>query len=417
MRILLSAFAISPTKGSEPGLGWQLASRLAKMHDVTVLYGDLNGSGRVKTELEEWFREHPEAPRMTLAYVAPSRIAMLCERLHAVPGLRPFYYWGYQLWQKKALAKAQELHRAEPFEAVHQLTYAAYWEPGYLWKLGIPFFWGPISGGNVIPLRYISILGAQGGAEAVARFILNSLRLLTRPRIGAASRRAKHIWCVTAKEQQLLSRYCRNTSIMLEAGATAGKARTGSPVDGTPLQIIWSGLHISRKALPILVRAVALLRPGSNVVVHVLGAGRGGNTETDKAKSLAENLGVSSKFIWHGMVPHEQATRIMQDGHVLVHTSLLEATSTVVMEALSAGMPVICHDACGMASAVTLECGIKVPMTGVRESIRSFRDAIQLLIDNPSMVERLSRGAALRAQAFTWEEKIAEFNRAYEERL
>jgi len=328
--------------------------------------------------------------------------------------LRPFYYWGYQLWQKRALGMARELHRAEPFELVHQLTYAAYWEPGYLWKLGIPFFWGPISGGSAIPLRYISILGAQGGAEAIARLVLKSLRLLTRPRIGAAARRAKHIWCVTDKEQQLLSRYCRKTSIMLEAGVSAGNARTGSPVAGTPLQIVWSGLHISRKALPILVYAVAQLRLGSKVVVHVLGAGRGSNTETEKAKSLAENLGVSSKFIWHGIVPHEQAMRIMQNGHVLVHTSLLEATSSVVMEALSAGKPVICHDACGMATAITSECGIKVPMTGVRDSIRGFRDAIQSLIDNPSRVARLSDGAALRAQAFTWEEKIAEFNRAYE---
>ena len=64
MRLLLSAFAISPTKGSEPGLGWQLASRLAKMHDVTVLFGDLNGRDAVKTELEEWLRDHLDGPQM-----------------------------------------------------------------------------------------------------------------------------------------------------------------------------------------------------------------------------------------------------------------------------------------------------------------------------------------------------------------
>lgn len=417
MRLLLSAFAISPNRGSEPGLGWQFASRLAQMHDVTVLYGNLNGRGTSQTELEEWLRDHPDAPRITLAFVAPSRLAILCERLHAVPGLRPFYYWGYELWQKRALACARDLHRVEPFDAVHQLTYAAYWEPGYLWKLGIPFFWGPISGGNVIPLRYIPILGVQGAAEAVARFVMNSLRLLTRPRIGLAAQRAQRIWCVTGKEQQLLSRFCRKISIMLEAGTGAGDTRTRSLVPGNPLQVIWSGLHISRKALPILVEAVAQLKPGSDVVIHVIGAGRGSNKETEKAKSRAEYLGVSSKIIWHGMLPHDRALQIMHDGHVLVHTSLLEATSTVVMEALSSGMPVICHDAYGMAAAITTDCGIKVPMTGVRDSIRGFRDAIQSLVDNPSRVKQLSEGAALRAQAFTWEKKIAEFNRAYECRL
>src|SRR3954465_11813913 len=36
-RVLLSAFACEPGKGSEPEVGWQWALQMARFHDVTVL--------------------------------------------------------------------------------------------------------------------------------------------------------------------------------------------------------------------------------------------------------------------------------------------------------------------------------------------------------------------------------------------
>ena len=413
MRILLSSFAISPTRGSEAGVGWQVASRLAQEHDVTVLYGDLDGRGELKRELEEWIQGHPDASRMTFVYVPPGRLSIMCEKLHLKPGLFPLYHLGYQLWQKRALAIARDLHRAAPFDLVHQITYAAYWEPGYLWKLGIPYFWGPVAGGNVVPLQYIPILGMRGALEAIARSVLSKLRFFTHPRIRAAARRASHIWCVTAKERAILSRFSRQTSIMLETGTVRGDMYIRRLGQGETLQVIWSGMHTPNKALPILVRAAAQLSPKGNVVIHVLGAGRGSSQETERAKVLAGRLGVSSRIVWHGNLPRGQALQRMREGHVLVFTSLLEASSTVVMEALSQGMPVVCHDTCGMATAITSDCGIKIAMTGVKDSIRGFRDAIQALIDNPAQLEQLSKGAALRSQALGWEQKIVEFCRAY----
>ena len=41
LRVLLSAFAFEPNRGYEPGVGWNVATRLAQHHDVTVICGDL----------------------------------------------------------------------------------------------------------------------------------------------------------------------------------------------------------------------------------------------------------------------------------------------------------------------------------------------------------------------------------------
>ena len=54
-------------------------------------------------------------------------------------GLPMLYYLGYKYWQKSAFTKAKKLHKIEKFDVVHQLTQISFREPGYWWKLGIPF--------------------------------------------------------------------------------------------------------------------------------------------------------------------------------------------------------------------------------------------------------------------------------------
>lgn len=415
LRVLLSAFAISPEKGSESAVGWEFARRLAQHHDVTVLYGDLTADTPSKTSLEAWMRTHPEqAPLLRMVYIPSSPRMQLLEKLHSKPALRSLFYAGYRLWQKQALTVAKQLHAQEPFDLVHQLTFATYREPGYLWELDIPFFWGPFSGGNILPLLYLPILGLRGSVEALGRWALQRLTLWTHPRIRKAAQRASHLWCVTSKERQILLPYSTRTSLMMEFGTFARNTsiRTRNPAQ--PLELIWSGVHVPRKALPLLIEAVAALNPDpAELRIHILGAGYGKAKETQHAKALAEKLNVAHHFVWLGELPRTQALEQMDRAHALIHTSLLEATSTVVLEALASGLPVLCHDCCGMSTAVTAECGIKVPMKGVETSIQGFAAAMERLLQTPGLVEILSRGAIKRSLALGWDHKIAIVGQAY----
>lgn len=55
MKILLSAYACEPNKGSEPGVGWGWATELAKHHQVWVLTRDNN-----QPVIEEYLRLNRE---------------------------------------------------------------------------------------------------------------------------------------------------------------------------------------------------------------------------------------------------------------------------------------------------------------------------------------------------------------------
>ena len=79
-------------------------------------------------------------------------------------------------------------------------------------------------------------------------------------------------------------------------------------------------------------------------------------------------------------------------------------------------MPVICHDACGMAVAVDGSCGIKIPLVNPRESIAGFRAALERLLGDPQLVGQLSRGALQRAAQLGWDAKVQEIARAYSSR-
>lgn len=86
----------------------------------------------------------------------------------------------------------------------------------------------------------------------------------------------------------------------------------------------------------------------------------------------------------------------------------------VVLEALSLGLPVICHDACGMGIAITDRCGIKVPMRTPELSIAGFADAIRRLSNGGDAFRELSEGALQRADELSWDSMAARIASTYE---
>ena len=104
----------------------------------------------------------------------------------------------------------------------------------------------------------------------------------------------------------------------------------------------------------------------------------------------------------------------MAQSDLFVFTSLQEAASTVVLEALSLGLPVICHHCCGMGLAVTPDCGIKIPVRCPSHSIDGFGAALVQFLTTPALLSRLSAGALCRSQDLTWDHKARQIACTYD---
>jgi glycosyltransferase involved in cell wall biosynthesis len=397
-RILVSANAVSPARGSEPGVGWQICSRLAKHHDITVLCS-IGVPGTDATCFRDEITAHGPVPGLTIRFVDPPLLSKLFQR-ETTLCRRTVYYTGYKAWQRAALQVARDLHREQPFDLIHQLNMTGYREPGYLWKLDAPFVWGPIGGAANYPDGFFDLLGKRDRLFYSVRTLTNRIQSKsTRPR--AAAKRASHVWAISAEDAVLLKSWGITAERMLETGSNPRPAAAIRTFDGTrPLRVVWSGRHLGRKALPILLKAAAQLKDRIEIVV--LGDG----PETAPWKSMALSLGLN-KITWTGNLTQADALAESSKADVMAFTSVLEGTPHVVVESLSLGVPVICHDACGMGAAVTPSCGIVIPMVDSETSVKLFAESLRTLAADPGKVAQLSRGALARSAELSWD-RIAE---------
>ncbi len=114
------------------------------------------------------------------------------------------------------------------------------------------------------------------------------------------------------------------------------------------------------------------------------------------------------------MLPRTEALDVMSRAHILIISSLKDLTSTVLLEGLTLGLPIICPDCCGFSDVVTAECGLKISPRGIEDLVAGFAMAIESLADDESLRYRLADGALRRARDYTSERKREQLNRIYE---
>jgi len=69
-------------------------------------------------------------------------------------GIALYYY----LWQALAAQRAQEMHGRVSFHLGHHATFGKFAAPSLFFRLPIPFLWGPVGGGESIPIPFLRSL-------------------------------------------------------------------------------------------------------------------------------------------------------------------------------------------------------------------------------------------------------------------
>ncbi len=363
-RILLSAYSCGPNWGSEPGVGWRRATEIARYCDVWVLAYASPWQQRIS----DYLRQHGPIPNLEFVFIGRRPWESVIEN---VPNLS---YIAYRAWLRRALHVARRLHAEVGFDLAHHITYSGFREPSYLYKLGIPFVWGPVGGAQNYPWRFLPGAGVAAAAIETARSVLNLIQLHTSPRVRAAARSASAIFAANPENQQKIRDVLGADSIPLcDVGTDAPTGELLRPrSNAKAIKILWVGRLITRKALEILIEALALLPVEIRYELTVIGDG----PRRRSLQKLAQRRGVSPHIRWCGQVSQQEAHEQFLVADVFAFTSLRDTTGTVVLEALAAGTPVICLDHQGAGAVVTPECGIKIPVTNRREVERQLSETI-----------------------------------------
>jgi glycosyltransferase involved in cell wall biosynthesis len=290
-------------------------------------------------------------------------------------------------------------------------------EPGYLWKLGIPFVWGPVGGMGLFPWRFLYSIGIYGALFFLGRNIINlfHMRFLIRPKLAARAAGAVGLISATKENREYILRYLHIDSQILSEVGIPGEI-ISTPLkrhDGEPFRLVWSGLHIPRKALHFGLRALAGITHNIDWRIDVLGDG----PLREKWENEARHLNINYQTTFHGRLPREEALRIIASAHVMLITSLADLTSTVTVEAISLGLPVICPNHCGFPDVIDETCGICVQVSNPSDYIRGLTNAIMRLATDEEYRQILSHGAIRRAQKYAWPLKAMFVNEIYQNTL
>lgn len=316
-----------------------------------------------------------------------------------------WFYWFYRKWQKKVFLLASQLCRDNSYDIIHNLSLVDYREPGYLCELKgkHKFIWGPISGFAAFPEPFFADLGPKAVREYRMKNRINSWQIKHMRRIKRTVANADRVIAATAEDADFIEKhYHKEACVIPETGAVTGYGGRIHSVDEGILRVAWCGVMDGRKALDLALKALAEIKKAKRadlIELHIVGDGE----YYRQWMALAESLDVAENCVWYGRMGHEETLDIMAMCDLFWFTGWREATSTAIVEALAMGLPVLCHDCGGMGEAVNDSCGIKVRLINPEYSIRNFSRALMTIMDNGDMIEKLSRGALIRANELTFQ--------------
>lgn len=399
MKVLVNCYACSPYKGSEPGMGWNFIRNLSQYQELHIIT-----ESKFKKDLDKYFQEHPEEKNNFTFYFIKRERHNILRKIYP-----PSYYWFYNRWQKKVLKLSKELDKTLHFDIVHQLNMIGYREPGYLYKLGKPFVWGPISGFNITPWSLLPSMGIYGCIFYFCRNLINLYQMHSSKRIKTAINSSKFLISATKDDHdKILELWKKDSIIIPEVGFTPLNNNITPNRRNHNLKVCWSGLHIPRKSLNLLLEAISICKNKDNIELHVIGDGKCNS----KWEKMANKLHINN-INWYGWVDRDKAMNIMQQSHIFTITSLSDATSTVLLEALSLGLPVIALNHLGFANVITNDCGIKINIKSKSQLVNDLSKAIDKIYDNEDLRLHLAKGAIARSKEFSWESKAKTINNIY----
>ena len=122
----------------------------------------------------------------------------------------------------------------------------------------------------------------------------------------------------------------------------------------------------------------------------------GGGSEREKLAALATTLGLAERVIFLGHIPSAEVHQVMRCADAFVLNSTYEGLPHVVLEAMSASIPVIATDAGGTGEVVEHETtGLLIPV-GDEAALQA---AIERLWNDPELGRKLSARASERLAA------------------
>ena len=397
MKILISAFSCGAGMGSEPGVGWNVSSGLAKSHEVTVVT-----TNEFKQRNEAARLQHPELNIRFIYYDLPYRLASLNRSRLAA---RAYYV----LWQMMLPAFLKRHHRDLSPDVLHHLTFGSYSKPTFLHAFDdVPFVWGPIGGmahpaGLQLPecgwrFRLLELL--RMSYQAIAK--VDPLLKLT----------ARQASCIMGVSEEVLGLFPSDktrlvSQVFAEEGIKAGTAREAS----SALHVVMAGRLVGWKGTSLGLIAFSRYVDLASGPARMTVVGDG--PQAARLERLATRLEIGHLVDFCGSLDREAYFSRLSEADVLLFLGTHEPGAFVIAESLALGIPVICFDYGEPATLVAHEVnGLKVDL-----DLATYENEIAaglLRLEDRELRARYSSEAVATAANLSAKNQVAAIEEIYE---
>jgi glycosyltransferase involved in cell wall biosynthesis len=367
-RVLLLALRFWPATGGVEARTWEVARRLAKAHDITVLASDL----KRERPFERFAPGDPPSETEGLRVV----------RLRAVRRA-PVEGYGVHLAGLRAalrdgLARAQVLD-AHPYGAAHT-------------DVAVPM---AKQAGVAVALT-AHFHPAETAAHPALRALYDGLRG------GPTLRRADKVVAVTELEARALERgfrVPRDRVAVIPNGIDTKRFRDlAQPRE--PGLMLGVGRLAPVKGFDLAVATLAKLREGGQEARLVLAGEDWG--EGEALRALAQRLGVADRVEFAGRVAEEDLVRLYNRASVLLAPSRYEAFGITVLEALACGCPAVVSNVGGLPAALG-RGGVAVP-----RDVAYWVSSVGSLLRSPDAQQRFRQQGQAHAADHDWDRVAAQ---------
>lgn len=404
MRVLLSAYACDPTRGSEPGCGWNWVYHTARLgHDVWCITRSSN-----RDSIEAWLAKHP-LPNVRMVYVSTfwwlERLRLHYHQLMVYPH--------YLVWQYQIYRIAKKMHRTKRFDVTHHVSYGSLQLGSYLWKLDIPFIFGPVGGGQKIPPPLKQYL-VKGQLEERMRSAVSYLLLHVFGHTKKTIQQAQLVLATNQETYRLAEQLgARRVELQLDNGIADDFFPATFPIrtekEKDRMDVLWIGRLVAAKGLSLVIDAMHQVDPQYPIHLTVVGDGPLAHHYRDQVTQL----GLDSRITFMDRVPFQQIKSLYRDSDVLLYTGLRNTFGIQLLEAMSFGLPVVTLNLHGVRTFVPDNVGVKVNLSHGQQTAYDIQQALMMLYVDQDRRCTLGRNAYHYAKQHTWSVKVAKVVRAY----
>ena len=398
LKILLSAYACEPNKGSEPEIGWQWVLNLSKYgHDIYVI---------TKTNNKKNIEKNKPKNYKNLKFIyfdLPNWILNIISRKGKQNPLSFIYYF---LWQVGIYFAVKPYIKKIKFDYIHHVTFGSFRFPSLLSFYKIPFIYGPISGGESCPMNLRKDFLFVEKIIDLLRDISNIYSKFS-PLTNFTYINSYKIFATTEESKNAIpSIYHKKTEVLLAVATNKFKVNEKMySKKKKNFKICFAGRLLSWKGLHIIIETYALIRRNfKNVSLAIIGKGIIKQALIEKAKLLK----IENSINWIGHINQRKLFNYFKNSDLIMLPSLRDSGGFVIFEAIKNGSLVAVLNQGGPGAIINNSCGISIDIKNKDQDqiVKDMAKSIIKLIKNKKNYVKLRKEAIKRVNEITWEKKI-----------